>query len=413
MTEHANTCVYCGASLGSEAIVCDTCGKPVYTPQPAQPVPPVFIAPFTIPPENVQPAEQPVAPPAVQPVEQPAAPPAAQPAQPSTPPPAQPAQPYSPPPPQGTPDPTQPVKKTSTPAKKGGLGLPIILGGIGCIVVMCIIAMLIAAVLFVNSSQTSSNEISPVVTQLVQTQEAMQTPTGDPMLTEAPIPTFEPLSTEAGQATPASQEPVPGGEGNWSADIGQELTDTQLADNFSSNTYGWAETDDETRTWGIVDQRYVLHLKTAEYVAWAYLPIDFTPVVVGFDAALVPGFEQGAYGVLCHYQDQDNYHYVAIDPVNHEFAIGKFVNNEDTMLMDDWWKPSLYLQSSETAVNQVKVICRTDKISLYINNQLETEVVIDAATPGNTAVYAETWDDLPAEGFKVQFDNLYANTQEQ
>ena len=63
-----------------------------------------------------------------------------------------------------------------------------------------------------------------------------------------------------------------------------------------------------------------LHHHEADYVAWAYLPVDFTPQAVEFDAALAPGFEQGAYGVLCHYQDQDNYHYVAIDPVNQEYV---------------------------------------------------------------------------------------------
>ena len=350
MSEITSFCQFCGAPLAASANFCEACGQPVKKAPPAQPV---------------QPAPAP-------------------------------AQPYTPP---------------SKPARKGNSALPIVLGGIGCLVLLCIVAMVVAIVFFLRNRDVSS------ITDLPQIVEQMATPVvPDEKLevaTQIPLPTFQPVPTQQDQPAPSVPQTVPGEfTGTWSADVGQERSSTYFADNFSSNQFDWADVDDDTRAWAFQDGHYQMHLKTSDYIAWAYLPVDFAPLGVAFDAALPAGFDQGAYGVLCYYQDQDNYHYVAVDVINQEYAIGKYVNNEDMMLMDDWWKPTQHLQDSPNAVNHVQVICLSNKIALYINGQLETEVSIDPATPGTTAIYAETWEDMPADGLKVQFDNLTATVEQ-
>ncbi len=441
MTENAHRCVYCGASLAGEAIVCDNCGKPVDIPRPTPSAPLPFTPPFISDfPPTEQPAEQlnptprpearsfyppPIeqayAAPLPQPLqqayprlpEQPYPAPQPQAAQPAVPPPAHPAQPYkltriqrtqhlpAPPAVQAQP-PTQPT----APARKGGSGLPIILGGVGLVGVVCVGIIVAAAVFFVRTGSAGASIVPPLAGTQLSSLAATSTPTRAPAPTkEAPVEELPAAPSEAG-STGAN-------DGTWSVDIGQQLSDTYIAENFANNDNGWSESSDDNRSWAYEDQRYALHIKTGDYVAWAYLPVDFTPQVIGFDAALAPGLEQGAYGVLCYYQDKDNYHYVAIDPVNQEYGIGKFINNEDTMLLDDWWVPAAHMQTSPDAVNRIKVVCLPDKISLYINDQLETEVAVGPAAAGRAAVYAETWEDMPAEGFKVLFDNLYANLQAQ
>jgi hypothetical protein len=386
MSEVTNFCQFCGAPLASGASNCEACGRAV---KQVAAQAPSGATMFTPPPASTPPAST------------------TPPAQLYTPPPAQPRRPVQ-----------QAAVRSSAgsrpPAQKKNSALPIVVGVIGCLVVLCTGVLVVGAIFFINNRNVSTISDIP---QVIAPQDNGDNPAdagGDALVpTEIPIPTFAPLPTDAEQpADAAPQAPPASFDGNWSPDVGQELTDSTLSENFANNQFGWAEVDDETRSWSFQDQRYQVHLTETEYVVWAYLPVDFTPRGVEFDAALVPGFEQGAFGVLCHYQDENNYHYVALDVVNQEYAIGKYVDNEDTMLMSDWWMPAQHLQDSANAVNRVRVDCLPDKISLYINGQLETDVPIEQAAPGRTALYAETWEDMPPEGLMVQFDNLFAYQNE-
>jgi len=194
----------------------------------------------------------------------------------------------------------------------------------------------------------------------------------------------------------------------WSEAIGQQLTDTYFSDDFSNLIYEWANEQDDISSWGIEDGHYTLHLFEPDYTAWAYLPTNFTPKSIGFEALVPPGYDQGAYGVLCYYQDEENFHFVSIDPLNKVYSIGYVQNDEYVTLMENMWMPSTALNDSPYAVNTVLVACDPDMITLFINNELEAQAELSSWSSGDMAISGETWEDTPSEGFKVQFDNLYA-----
>jgi hypothetical protein len=166
--------------------------------------------------------------------------------------------------------------------------------------------------------------------------------------------------------------------------------------------------EDETNTWVIEDEHYALHLIKSNYSTWAYLPIEFTPTSIGFDAAVLPGFEQGAYGVMCYYQDENNYYFISVDPVYQEYSIGYVRDGEYETLMEDMWMPSNALKDDNYEINNVMVVCDPDMITLFVNNAFEAQADVASVTGGVAAIYGETWEDTPSSGFKVLFDNLYA-----
>jgi hypothetical protein len=143
-----------------------------------------------------------------------------------------------------------------------------------------------------------------------------------------------------------------------------------------NHQYGWADVNDEVQSWSFEEGHYVLHLYKAEYSAWAYLPSEFTPTTIGFDAAVLPGFEQGGYGVICYYQDEDNYHAVTIDPYYREYTIGYAQNGDYQTLLEELWMPSQAMKDSPYDINQVLVICDPDVISLFVNDTLETQIPV-------------------------------------
>ncbi len=289
--------------------------------------------------------------------------------------------------------------------------------------IVCIFACAVLAFITL-SNRSQSPEVSTLVS-LEPTLEPFPTdaalPTKPVLATKAPLPgealapTQVPLATEIPTPTlvPFAEDSTASSQGDvpvlvWPADIGQQLTDSYFSDDFSSAEFGWWEVDDETSTWRIEDEHYALHLVKADYMTWAYLPIEFIPTTIGFDAAVLPGFEQGAYGVMCYYQDENNYYFISVDPVYQEYSIGYVLDGEFETLMQDMWMPSQAIKDDNYEINNVMVVCDPDMITLFVNNEFEAQTDVSSVTGGVAAIYGETWEDTPSSGFKVLFDNLYA-----
>jgi hypothetical protein len=349
-------CESCGAQLAGGANFCEHCGHPVKRASGTQ-VPD---------PEPLPPLAPPPAPARTQAYEPPL--------------------PYTPPPAAASSD-----KKT----------LPVILGVVGCLGLTCIGLLVLGGVLFFRNTLAvapTPRVIPPVPTQARQPTLPVAQPTLSPLATLTPLATLAPLSTQS-----APEVLV------WPADVEQTLTEDYFSDNFSDNRYDWADVTNNERFWGFEEGHYGFHLFEPDYSIWAYLPVTFTPATIGFDAAVQPGFEQGGYGVLCHYQDEDNFHFVSVDPWNREYSIGYVLNGEYETLLSEMWMPSQRLNQSAHAVNSLMVSCEADVITLFINNELEAQAELGARVEGgDVAVFGETWEDTPAAGFKVWIDNLYA-----
>lgn len=380
MTDNPKVCEYCGTPLAEGASFCEACGQQVRRPLAEQPVSPppqpeTIISPKIVPPT---------------------------PTQISTPSPT-----YTPPP-AYVPPPAPPKRRSNT---------PILVGVGGCLVILCIALCAVVAFFFLRN-RSELPDISKVI-PVKSTQLLLLTntplPTQPILATRAPLqneilaPTMVPTATQVPLATdipsPSLEEaPVV----SWPAGIGQQLTEAYFSDDFSTDQYDWANIEDDIQSWGIEDEHYALHLFEAEYSAWAYLPIEFTPTSIGFDAAVQQGYDQGAYGVICYYQDEDNYHFIAIDPFYKKYSIGYVQNGEYEMLLEDMWMSSQTLNDSPYEVNSVLVVCDPDMITLFMNGELEAQATLTQTTAGSTAVFGETWEDTPSDGFKVLFDNLYA-----
>ncbi len=196
-------------------------------------------------------------------------------------------------------------------------------------------------------------------------------------------------------------------------EIGQRLSEDTLIDDFSSNTFEWAEEADDISEHGFFNGRYFIRILQPEYFAWSFIPTDFNPTVVRFNAQIEGNASEGTYGVMCNFQDSSNYHYVEIDLDTRSYQIGKEENDEFFPLTSSDWVDALYLQEDPNAVNQISVRCTTDTIRLEINGNLEAEVNFIPAEPdGWVALFVASWDTLSPSGFTVYFDDLYATIRE-
>ena len=379
----AGLCDYCGAPLEAGHKFCETCGQPV-TRQPST-------APTSVEPQSSVPdAAPPPTPKSTSWNQTGATPPTTTPVRQS-------------PPPAYTPPPSKPPSNR--------LALPIVLGLVGLCLIACVAAALLGGYfVFQQPSETQSMGLAE---QAAATLEAMgqALPTMEPRTPELPPPaTLAPVAPQPSTAplSPA-ESPVPTQAVITGA---QSRDENMLVDDFSSNAFGWSAEADDVSVTGFESGSYFMQVIQPEYLVWAYLPVEFNPQAIEFKGALIvddSGVQDGLFGVLCHYQDENNYDLVGIDVKNRAYVIQREVAGETTTLSESGAQGAAALDPWPTAWNHFLVDCSLDLITLFINDQLQAQAALDPlAQPGRMALFVQTMTELSPTGYKVFFDDLSA-----
>ncbi len=355
MSTSPKFCENCGAALTPGKRFCEQCGAPIPT---GADTPPVGWQGLPSDPAPQSPASEPYSTPYPEP-ERPV---------PVSPPPS-----YSPPPSQGYYAATPPVQK-----KKRSPCLIIVLVLIA--IFICIGAIIAAAFFLWNSSGLSSEGIATAVISAVEAQVGV-----------TPVPGMNDPIT--------SDDP---GENSYQ-------TEYSIHDNFSDLSLDWKEGSDDVGAWGYEDGEYFIHVIEPGYMLWKFPPVSFQPTTAEFDVRAPSGNQGGTFGVVCHFQDQDNFDYVEIDLSDSTYTFGRYTEGDQSALSDPDWDTATYLNTDSQASNHVMVVCDPDMITLFINNEYENQITLsELASPGDLAVFGATWDDAGPDGFKVLFDNFSA-----
>lgn len=269
--------------------------------------------------------------------------------------------------------------------------LAIILGA-GCVGVLCIGFLVIGggAALFLTQRSASPSIPEPVVTVQVVT----------------PGPLQEPTQLVPPPATAQSDfGPTLTGD--------QRVDDHSLYDDFSSDALGWPVFDDGKTIIQYENEAYSFQIAEADYVDWAYFPVDFIPYEIWFDVQGLSGQQDGTFGVFCQFQDVDNYYYAEFDLQDNSYILAQIVNGEDIPLtkqnsVDQYWYETSTLRSSPDAINRIGLSCYLDSILLSINDQFVDEVHVPQPfdQPGGAAFFVYTFDFAGPDGYKVYFDNV-------
>jgi hypothetical protein len=265
------------------------------------------------------------------------------------------------------------------------LGLCLICGGI---------AAGTGAMAWIFSDQTApvADNPQPTPTKQIAIQEATQPPvkkTSVPTATqEVVIPPEQP--TEA-PLSPTSASLV---EGNY-------------AEDFSTRNGDWPETETDTYKVGYTHvQSYSISLLAPSRMAYVVPPYQLQPpfanVIV--NVSLRPGAQDGGYGILCGFQDIQNYYEVKISGT--QYAIFKVVQDQITFLTEPDWKPAVDIDKLDNNGNvNVGVSCMGGTIVLQINNFGQTIVTDEANSfpTGDVAIFASSGTTQGSEGYNTVF----------
>ncbi len=173
-------------------------------------------------------------------------------------------------------------------------------------------------------------------------------------------------------------------------------------DDFSDPNSGWTRFKAE---WGISDYingRYRIGVGLAYTDLWANPGLDFTDVRIEVDAQAVAGSEYNSFGVLCRYQDDQNFYFFILSNAGY-YAIIKMIDGEQYQLTPERQLAVRGIIRPGSQVNRVQAECVGDHLRLYANGHLLAEVQDDTFAHGDVGLIAGAFTDA---GVIVEFDNF-------
>ncbi len=128
---------------------------------------------------------------------------------------------------------------------------------------------------------------------------------------------------------------------------------------------------------------------------------SYADVSIEVDATKNGGPDDNDFGVICRYQDVDNFYYGLVSSDGY-YGIMKVVDASSEQLGNSELQSSATINQG-SATNQIRLVCAGDELSLYVNGQLVDQQVDSTFEQGNVGLLAGTYD-IP--GTDILFDNF-------
>jgi hypothetical protein len=172
-------------------------------------------------------------------------------------------------------------------------------------------------------------------------------------------------------------------------------------DDFSNAGSGWDRYADPTYTSDYIDGTYQIAIQSAQTQAWANPSLDLDNVRMEVDAATVAGPLDNAFGLICRYQDPDNYYFFLISGDGYA-GIGLAKDGRRVMLTGDAMLPAdAILQGYRT--NHLRADCDGFHLTFYVNGVLVGEAQAAEWPSGDIGLLAATYSE---PGIDIRFDNI-------
>ena len=179
-------------------------------------------------------------------------------------------------------------------------------------------------------------------------------------------------------------------------------TNILFSDDFSDNTSGWDIYVTDNKVSDYTNGSYRIFTSETQYDIWANPYLNFSePVRIEVDAKKIDGPDDNDFGIICDYQDIENFHVGLISSDGYA-VIAK--------LQDQSWE---YLSSDSmvavesihqgAATNHIRFDCVRGNLTLYVNGSQIASAFDDSFIGGDVGLQVGTFD---VGGVDILFDNF-------
>jgi len=254
----------------------------------------------------------------------------------------------------------------------GGLaGLAII----GCIAVV--------VVLFVFNQDKPLPE-NPVILQPILTEPVIP----QPVITQPPLVTPTVIKTLS-----SDQTALPGFDPN-----------AIFIDDFSNPASGWDRDRNDDHIIDYENGSYRIRVNKPHWTFWANPNKNFDgDVIVEVDATKTGGPDDNEFGVICRYQNTDNFYLFTIS--SDGFAIISKIQDGKSVGLSSEMMQSTDAIHQGAASNHIRAECKGNSLTLFVNDEEVANAVDSSFANGDVGLIVSAFD---TPGVDILFDNFSA-----
>ena len=188
---------------------------------------------------------------------------------------------------------------------------------------------------------------------------------------------------------------------------GPDTTNALFVDNFSQSNGSWTRLQDATGTIGYENNHFHILVNSINTMLIATAGKKFpNDVSIEVDARKIGGSDNNYFGVVCRYQNPDNYYMFLITS---DGLSGILMNKKGVLTMispgGNWLKMAGIKPG--TATNHIRVDCIGEALTVYANGK-QVSGSFDHTFIGGDAGLAARSSRLEG-GVDIQFDNFIVN----
>jgi hypothetical protein len=178
--------------------------------------------------------------------------------------------------------------------------------------------------------------------------------------------------------------------------------DVYFQDDFSNTFSGWDRVSGSDGVTNYADGAYRIFSAVTDYYMWATSGRSFpNDVRIEVDATKMGGSDADVFGVLCRYQDKDNF-YILMISGDGQAGIAKRSAGGLVMLSGESLAFHLEIRRG-AATNHLRADCSGDGLSLYVNDVLVADATDNEFSGGDAGLWLGAYD---WPGADVLFDNF-------
>jgi hypothetical protein len=172
-------------------------------------------------------------------------------------------------------------------------------------------------------------------------------------------------------------------------------------DDFSRIKSGWDRVNSPSGVTDYIDGAYRIFVNTKNSDVWANPGLSFSDVQVDVDATKVAGDENNDFGVICRYQDSQNFYFFVVSSDGY-YGIGKLKEGKQQLIGVENMPPTDKIKSGN-ATNHLRADCVGNQLVFYANGAKLSEQTDSDFTAGDVGLIAGAFDN---PGTDIHFDNF-------
>lgn len=181
-------------------------------------------------------------------------------------------------------------------------------------------------------------------------------------------------------------------------------SNTLFSDDFTDPLSGWDRFQNDTGVTDYSNVGYLIYIRKANIIKWANPSGPFpNNVRIEVDASMAAGPEDNAFGLICRYQDPDNFYYFYISSDGFGGIGRKQAGQYNIISSSDGSLQQINGVNLGVAANHLRADCIDSTLTLYVNETQVAETTDSSFPAGNVGVIARTYDE---GGTDIRFNNF-------